>query len=973
MRNLNAHKKRLVGEATLPLLMLLGFVLIFGQPLSGQSVDRWLIKGDQAFAEKEYLKAIDYYGWAEQKTGNWKASLGLANSHRARLQYAQARIHYEKVVAHPDVPINTYFYFGQCLMVAREYAEAEKWFAKYAKEAPLDPRATTFRDLEKLVTAVMRDSAQYDVNPLPINSPWSDFSPAYFQNGILFVSARPNEIGVLHSSTLDDAPLLDLYFAQADTQGQWSKPKPFGELNTKLNEGPLVWDSRRGVIYLTRNDPQHKKNKEKETKKGINRLQIEVLTLQNGTWVSEKPFPVHDKRFAVGHPALSSDGNQLIFASDMPGGMGGTDLYKLTWDETNGMWSLPENLGPVVNTSENELFPYIDAESQLYFASNGHLGLGGLDIFCVKPNGNSGWGRVQNLGYPLNSETDDFGLVLQPDGNEGLLSSNRLSKAGDDNIYSFKRFWPRFECAPQLKNNYCFQFWETGVVDADTMPLAYEWDFGDGFKARGLEARHCYEGPGDYLVSLNLIDTVSGYIFLNQTEYSHPVRDTEQVFIDCPDIVGVGQSFAINSNKSIAAGCELEKFYWELGDGTRETLPEFTHQFDLPGSYEIKLGVDGTALSGEDYLCKSCVTKIVKVIPLASFERRRDSLQLETDRQMAEQAKWDRPQLVQNLLDAGARQFDMRDSLENGNYSVLLQKSSTPIDTRAAAFGNLRDLREVQTPAGYEVHSGLEGSLKKIAPYFFEGHRAGFEDAIVVVVRDSSKTAEGKLKVVQIPAKKTELGYTIFAADVRDAQGNPLQAELTFEELHTGIEVITATADSSGKVEVQLPNGNTYAWYLGTTDYFPASGVMDLIGVSEAVQGPRRIRNKVTLSSIAELMASGAPIRINNVFFDFDAVTLRPESKRQLDRLADLLLQYTDYGVFISAHTDDAGTDNYNLILSRRRANSVLEYLSAKGFSAERVKSEGFGERKPAVANDSPENRQFNRRVEFSLYPLSDH
>ncbi len=937
-----------------------------------QNSNQWLTKGDQAFAEKEYLKAIDYYGWAEKKSGDWRASLGLANAYRARLDYAQARSYYAKVVSLPNAPINSYFYFGQCLMVNREYTEAEKWFAKYAAAAPLDPRATTFRDLEKLVSEVKRDSGQYEVVPLPINGPWSDFSPAFFRDGILFVSARPHEVGVLHSSTIDNAPLLDLYYSEADTQGKWSKPRPFSEFNSKLNEGPIAWDSLAGMIYLTRNDPQHKKNKEKAAKNGINRLEIQVLSLQDGNWVPGNPFPVNDKQFAVGHPALSADGKQLFFASDMAGGMGGTDLYKVEWNANEGSWSTPINLGPLVNTSENELFPFVDAESQLYFASNGHLGLGGLDIFYVKPNGANGWGRVQNLGYPINSEADDFGMVLNPDGSEGFLSSNRSSEPGDDNIFSFKRFWPRFECTPQTKNNYCFQFWETGVIDADTMPLAYEWDFGDGFKARGLEARHCYKGPGDYLVSLNLIDTVSGYVFLNQTEYLHGVKDIQQVYIDCPDIVGVGQKFDLSSKKSFAAGCQLDQFYWELGDGTKEITAEFRHQFDLPGTYEIKLGVNGSPTSEGDNVCKSCVTKTIEVIPLASLERRLDSIHVEVERQLSEQAKWDRPKVVKDLLAAGERQFDMRDSLLDGNYSVRLQQSPRPIDTHSASFSGLRDLREVRTSTGYEVHAGLERSLQKIAPYFYEGHRAGFEDAIVVVVRDSSKKADGKLQVVQIPAKKTDLGYTLFAADVLDAQGRPLQAEITFEELQTGLNVIKANSDSSGKLEVQLPNGASYAWYLETLDYFPASGMVDLMGVSEAVQGIRRLRNKVTLSSIAELMASGEPIRVNNVFFDFDAATLRPESKRQLDRLSDLLLQYKDYGVFVSAHTDDVGNEDYNLELSHRRANAVLQYLAAKGFSAQRIKSEGFGESKPSIPNDSPENRQFNRRVEFSLYPLKD-
>lgn len=970
-----SHPNATPKTGPIPFFLRIGvFLLVFGSFVlhaDGQNASKWLAKGDAALAAKEYAKAIDYYEWAERKSGGWKASLGLATAWRARMDYSKALEFYAKVVDVQGIPVETYFYHAQALMVTQNYPEAERWFANYAASVPSDPRAATFRDIARLVAAVKGDSGQYELRRLPINSKWSDFSPAFFENGILFVSSRPNEVGIRHTSTVDDAPLLDLFYTEMDSSGKWSKPKPYAALNTKLNEGPLTVDSLQGILFLTRNDPSHKKNREKSARQGLNRLQIDPFTRVEDRWVPAKAFPFNNVRYAVGHPAISPDGQYLYFASDMPGGFGGADLYRATWDASKGEWLPAVNLGPMINTSENELFPYVDSESQLYFSSNGHLGLGGLDLFYAQQTTNGDWSRVQNLGYPLNSEADDFGILLYPDGNNGLISSNRGGVVSDDNIYSFQRFWPKFECTPQLVNNYCYQFWETGVIDSDTMPLAYEWNFGDGFRARGLDARHCFQGPGDYLVSLNLIDTVSGYVFLNQTEYRLTVSDTEQVYIDCPDVIGVGEEFSIDGGKSILNDCSLEAFFWEMGDGHRETLPKFTYQYEQPGRYEIKLGVTGTSAAAEDWTCKGCVTKTVEVLPTAEVKQLRDSLESMRQKEIEQQSLWDRPALLQELLEAGEKLYDMRDSANGAKYSVRLLESDLPIDTKAAPFDALRDLRELRTATGFEVYSGLESEIGKIAPYFFEGHRAGFNDAIVVMVRDSSTIGSPKPTFVQIPAKKTDLGYTLFSADVVDAQGNPLNAEITFEELNSGLEVVRAKADSNGRLEVRLPNGDAYAWYLGTTDFFPASGIIDLLAASEAVGVTGKIRNKVTLSSIAELVASGESIRINNVFFDYDATTLRPESKRQLDRLASLLVQYQDFGVSISAHTDDRGDDAYNLALSRRRADAVLRYLDSKGFSSKRITSEGFGERKPAVPNDSDENRQFNRRVEFSLFPIT--
>lgn len=942
--------------------------LSFAMPandLSAQTAAKWLALGDAAYTEGEYAKAIDYYDWAERKSGDWKASLGIANCWRAQMNYAKARPYYEKIADQPGIPAEAYFYLGQTLMATGDYAAAEQRFAQYAAAAPQDPRAATFRDIDKLVAAVMCDSAQYALQYLPINGKWSDFSPAFYEDGILFVSARPNEVGVVHSSTLDDAPLLDLFFAAPDTQGRWSRPKPFALLNSKLNEGPLVVDSARGAIYVTRNDPFHRQNRDKQARSGMNRLQIDAVFTAEGQAKAGAALPFNNSRFAVGHPALSPDGKQLYFASDMPGGFGGTDLYVATWQGDN--WGSPQNLGSMVNTSEDELFPFIDSESQLYFASNGHLGLGGLDIFLTQRKSQGGWARVQNLGYPLNSEADDFGLILSADGKQGYLSSNRKADPKDDNIYAFKRFWPRFECNPQMRNNYCFLFWETGVIDADSMPLAYEWDFGDGFKARGLRARHCFDGPGDYTVALNLIDTVSGFIFLNQSEKLLQVRDTEQVFIDAPDRVGAGEPFLISAEKSIFQGCTIEKYYWELGNGKRETAPQFMQSYDLPGTYEIRLGVTGTPNENGDLVCKTCVTKTIEVMPVALIERFRDSVAADRAEQLASQAQWERPTLVQDLLQAGEKQFDMRDSAHVGKYSVKVHESKEPIDANSAEFKGLRDLRAVRTEEGFELHSGLRDSIRDIAPYFYDAHKAGFDDAIVVVVSDTALSE----KVLRIPAKKTKVGYTLFSAEVRDANGNPLQADITFEELENGVEVVQTQGDAQGNVELRLPNGKVYIWNIDSKDHFPASGMLDLRGLSEAPDSPTRLRHKVTLSGIVELMESGAPIRINNIFFDFDAARLRPESRRQLDRLATLLLQYPEFGVVVMAHTDSWGEDAYNMELSRRRAYEVLQYMNKKGFTTVQLRSEGHGERQPAAPNDTAENRQFNRRVEFRFFPVT--
>jgi outer membrane protein OmpA-like peptidoglycan-associated protein/tetratricopeptide (TPR) repeat protein len=949
---------------------LFGFiVLLANSPLGAQTPDKWLEKGNAAFESGEYDKAIEYFDWSTKKSGGWQAELALAKTYRALMDYQNAGIHYGKVIEQPGIPVETYFYYGQTWMVARRYDEAEKWFARYAKSAPQDKRAAAFQNLMKLTSALRGDSLQFEVQKLDFNSKFSDFSPAYFDGGLLFSSARPIELGVRHISTIDDAPLVDLYFTRQDTSGKWKRETPFSSLNTKLNEGPLVYDSIGRNIYITRNDPEHQQNKEKGARRGLNRLQIEALHRDAaGQWVKGDPLPFVDRRYAVGHPALSADAKRMVFASDMPGGFGGVDLYEVQWSE-NG-WSAPINLGQMVNTADDEVFPYLDDKGELYFASNGHLGLGGLDLFYVRRTGAGEWGRVTNLGYPVNTEADDFGILVGTNGNSGYFSSNRGGDRKDDNIYAFKRYWPIFECSPQQTNNYCFRFFETGIIDSDSLPLAYEWTFGDGTSARGLEVRHCFPGPGNYHVELNLIDTLLNFLFFSQSEQDYEVRDIEQVFIDCPDTVGAGESFVFSGEKSILAGCKLEEFYWETGDGRKEKGNTLTHSYDAPGMYEVRMGVAGNPNEKGDLVCKHCVTKTIVVIPAEVMKAHRESIEKIRRQIELEKMKTAPPKIFEEIRNSGIEELDLRDTSKI-KYSVQVRKSTLPIDPKELQQLDSKDVTELHDPEGYKYVVGAEDKLKDIHPAYVDAHNKGYDHAIVVEVPDSLLNRNPGRNALSIPARKTEEGVSLFSAEIRDNEGNPLEVTLTFEDLEKGIVLFREKTDSMGRIQLKLPDGKIYAWYAEKEDFFPASGIVDLKTGSETMESGLTIRQKVQLSRVESLLLSGQVVRINNIFFDFDSDAIRPESKSQLDRVARILIEHPEFSTIVMAHTDDRGNDAYNMDLSRRRAASVMRYFILSGYDLRHIRSEGLGETKPAAPNDSPESRQLNRRVEFKFEPTN--
>jgi outer membrane protein OmpA-like peptidoglycan-associated protein len=188
-------------------------------------------------------------------------------------------------------------------------------------------------------------------------------------------------------------------------------------------------------LIFTRNN--YNKGRAKKSEKGINMLKLYISSKKNSKWGDIQELPFNSDEYSTGHPALSPDNHKLYFVSDMPGGFGGTDLYVVEYH--NGKWGKPENLGKEINTEGNEMFPYMDELGNLYFASDGHPGLGGLDVFFVEFRHGNPFGEVENLGAPINSPKDDFGLIAKGDRSEGYFSSNRKKGYSDDNIYSFQK------------------------------------------------------------------------------------------------------------------------------------------------------------------------------------------------------------------------------------------------------------------------------------------------------------------------------------------------------------------------------------------------------------------------------------------------------------------------------------------------------------------------------------------------------
>ncbi|MFD0835457.1 OmpA family protein [Mariniflexile aquimaris] len=330
-----------------------------------------------------------------------------------------------------------YYRYAQALKSIQNYTESDKWMQKFSESSKNDSRATNFKTSRNYLKEIESQSEAIELVNLPFNSPQSDFGTAINASDFVFASAR--ESGKNH--LWNNKPFLELYAISIANDGTFENLKKFNrDINTKYHESSVAFTPNSQMMYFTRNN--FFKSKLKRDKDGVNRLQLYAAKKgADNTWEAIKPVHFNDKSYSVAHPTINSKGDKLIFASDMPGSLGQSDLYIVDINQ-DGTLGTPINLGAAINTEAQETFPFINEKGDLYFSSNGYAGLGGLDIYRIhdfenrfKTNQSL---SVENVGKPINSPNDDFAYYENLNTKEGYFSSNRAGGQGDDDIYWFK-------------------------------------------------------------------------------------------------------------------------------------------------------------------------------------------------------------------------------------------------------------------------------------------------------------------------------------------------------------------------------------------------------------------------------------------------------------------------------------------------------------------------------------------------------
>lgn len=434
--------------------------------------------------------------------------------------------------------------------------------------------------------SIVEFSNEFEVASININTPLNEMSPFMCGSQLYFSSNRNVDLGIKFRQKYGSEDLYDIYECERHDSITFSKPSFSKTFNSIFNDGHIAFNAEGTQALITTNQPDYKCLL--EDPKEQQNLKIYYSIKNKDEWSKPQIHPLCEGKYTYCHGIFCNNDNTIIFASDMPGGFGGMDLYITEY--VNNQWTKPRNMGWDVNSPSNELFPFVNRAGKLFFSSNKSGGYGGYDIYGILLE-NLSTGTSELLEAPLNSRKDDFSIWTDPEGSYGYLTSNRIDNTGD-NIFYFHKIVPDFEKEIVAKNKFCYTFFEeASVTNSDTIGLEYEWIFGNKEKRKGLEVKHCFEKPGTYPVQLNIVDRSSGELFYNALSYDFVVEEPKQLNIVCVDTITIGSIINIDASTSLIDGYTIKKYYWTFDDDLFSIGIKARHKYLKKGLHIIKLGV----------------------------------------------------------------------------------------------------------------------------------------------------------------------------------------------------------------------------------------------------------------------------------------------------------------------------------------------------------------------------------------------
>lgn len=870
-----------------------------------------LNKANKFYENYNYANAIPLYEKIVKKKNNPVAIQNLANCYRVTKNYVKAEELFARAVQLENIdPIN-YFYYGEVLKSNGKFEEAERQFEKYSKLAPADK--VTEIEIKSIdeIKKVLMQQGQYDVtNVRDLNTENSEFSPVYYKNGIVFVGQRNLDLINFDKSAWNNKSYYHVCYSagQKDNALSFGKPKLFSDvINSIYHDGPVCFSSDQSLVYFTRIVADGKKEKNH-----INYAKMYSSKYENGKWTKLEPFYLNSNSFSVAHPSLSDDGQWLFFVSDMPGGLGGKDIY--VCKKEGDKWGDPQNLGPDVNTPGNEVFPYIRKDGVLFFSSDGHGGFGGLDIFSAeKVQGK--WTHVSNIGIALNSSTDDFGIIFEEGNKRGYFSSDRPGGMGSDDIYSF-------------------------VYNPKTTSVSGKILLSNNTTDPAKNAKIILLREDGTVVKISTTDGSGFFKFENL-----PPDQNYRVKIDenDPAFVAKQKIFLADENNKIIKMVNMtekaKKFIFQ-------DLPVDTNALKKVLEEDIRVVIAGNILAGENPskpLANTQVTllnekgEVVKVITTNAFGAFIFS-DLPSDKKFSVKVDESDP------------------ALSSYAKIVITNKSGKEIkSTKAGARGDFKfeflaadknsfKLMEVEDT---ELRTDIRGSLLSENKKVLANSKVNLVNENGEIIQTTTTDALGKFAFADLPADKNYF--------------------VTFEESDPAFADVKKMllTDEQGKVvkEAAVDVKREFKFELLSTD----QKQLGKIYIDDPWLKVLEFKTKVS----AEVHKDSITI-IENIYYDYGKYELLPEAKHTLDKVIQIMKNDPHIVIELSSHTDSRSSDEFNMALSKKRAKTAVDYVISYSISPKRITGIGYGETRliNKCANGvecTEEEHAQNRRTEFKI------
>ena len=573
--------------------MLIGASEAYSQKNIANLFKQNVYKGDEMYIDMYYNQAITYYKLALKKdSDNNSLKLKVASSYRLLNDYPSSLYWYEQVLNDSSVvddPLDQYYY-AEVLLAAGRFEDAAVWYKKYYMAEPTDSRG--YRKLNGIssIPKLFRDSVTRSVHNLPINTEFNELAARKYNNGLAFLSSKKSN-SVADHDFLREEDLLNIFYVEYDSVLGWYGLKSFdNSINSPYHEGPFAFYSNNEKMILTRSNIID--NTPVASKNGKTKLQLFTATKEDDHWSNVKGLSINNPEFSFAHPSLSAGNDTLYFSSDMEGGYGGNDIYM---SAANGnTWSEPINMGYQINTEGDEMYPYY-IDNRLFFSSNGHVGIGGLDIYKAFVFGRKIKGVV-NLGDPINSSQDDIAYTINKTTLSGTFTSNRPGGAGLDDIYMFN-----YEA--QVLSGTVLQEQDSSVIPDATVRLSQDGLLIDSTRS-DADGQFYFHLPlnSDFELDVSKDEHVSIMPVLVSTRENVIDLDTLMISLHKHDLFARGRILN-NETQELMEGVRV--IIHNTSDNTLDTLYTSalgTYNFVLEPNkeYSIYVGKAGFLLGGID-------------------------------------------------------------------------------------------------------------------------------------------------------------------------------------------------------------------------------------------------------------------------------------------------------------------------------------------------------------------------------------